>query len=246
MATERDYMPTPNSEFLLFEGDVVDKIVPNAVAYNIPATQVTLLQSWSAGYAPLFNAISIKKNRTTQQIVAHDVYRKDYEAFLRQFIQGFVVNNVLIPMDVRVGMGLRPRGYNPRSKRPKITTFPSALVLAMGGGLIRFEFRVVGTGGRAHRHPYSDGVEIYFQITTSIQPPPVAPVTVEAEEAEEILGTNQTESDYDTHFSTRAMFTKQLSVGDKGKYLHLYARWVNNVNPTLSGPFSPVTTTVIS
>ena len=92
----------------------------------------------------------------------------------------------------------------------------------------------------------SDGVEIYFQITTSPQPPAVAPVVPNAEEAVGILGTNQQESDYDTHFSTRATFSKQLNLADQGKNLHLFSRWVHNVDPTLSGPFLPVVTTVIS
>jgi hypothetical protein len=246
MTENKKYMPSSNNDFIIFEGEIVDVIVPNAVTWNIPAAQVATLQTWSVGYAPLFNAIKNTANRTHMQIVAHNVYRKQYEAFLRTFIQSFVVNNILIPVDQRVGMGLNPRGYNPRSKRPKIETVPVISLRPLGGGLMRFSFRVIDTDGRSKIHPDSDGVEIYFEILTSEADMSEAPVTEVNKKAVSILGTSQTESGFDTHFSTRAIFRKQLSIDDKGKTLYIYARWVNNTNPELSGNFSAVTSAVIS
>jgi hypothetical protein len=267
MSAAKDYIPRPNEDFKLFEGYVVTVITPNAAAWNIPAVQSALLTTWSLGYLPLYNAIAIKSIRTQQQVTAHDVYRKDYESFLRKFLQGFVVNNILIPVDERTAMGLNPRGLNPRSARPKITTPPIPYLQPKGGGSMRFRFQMEETGGRPKRHPDSDGVDVYYCILDQDAPPPAAPVVVESQPAPPANGntaaaptlmsakgsirvnavnTDQTEDGYEIYFSTRAQFTKQLNIADRGKVLHIYARWVNNVKPENSGPFSSVVKSIIS
>lgn len=156
----KDYIPSNNSEFMAFQANLNSEVAANATVWNIPTVEVTALDTWSLGYGPLFEAITNPRTRSQEQVIAHDAYRKDYVAFLRPFVQGFVVNNTLIPISERAAMGLNPRGLNPRSERPAITTSPITDLKSLGGGLVRFAFRVEASNSRSARQPDSNGVEV--------------------------------------------------------------------------------------
>ncbi len=253
----KPYIPSNDSEFNDFQDNINTEVTANGATWGIIATQITTLSQWSTDYAPLFLAIKFKDKRTPEQVLAHREYRKLYDPFLRKFCQSFLTNNINIPVSERKAMGLNPRGVNPSSERPKILTSPVTQLIPMGGGSIRFRFKV-SQSNRVGRHKDSDGVEIFFKIvaTGGLQPapppppptpptPPTPPSSGNATTKQENTGL-PTKDGYETYFSPKASFVKQLPLSDIGKTLYVYAQWVNNSNPTKSGPFSMVSAVIVS
>lgn len=238
----RDYIPSSNSDFNTFQEDLNTEVTPNAAAWNIPAAEVTALNNWSVGYQLVYKPITNARTRTREQLIAHDEYRKDYVAFLRPFVQGFLANNILIPISQRAAMGLNPRGLKPRSKRPQIETAPIPTLKAMGGGMVQFSFKVEDSNIKRGRHPESNGVEVYYRLEAQYkEPAPVNDVLVE-----EAVPAPKASVDYKQRFSTRAQYLEELGKDAIGQRLTVYARWVNTSDPEKNGPFSATTSTVIS
>lgn len=236
----RDYIPTNNSAFMAFQQNINAQVTANAATWNVPAAEATLLNTWSTGYEPLFESILNKNTRTRQQVLAHDEYRKDFEAFLRPFCQGFLVNNILIPLSERAAMGLNPRGLNPRTERPIITSAPIPSLKPLGGGMVRFSFKVADSNSRTARHPDSNGVEVYYRLEDQVVPPqPVNDALIEEEQTAD-------NAHFDNHFSTRARFINDLGLDNIGKRLVLYSRWVNTSDPSKNGPYSSTVSIVVS
>lgn len=259
MTKAKDYIPGNINDFFVFQLNLNAQVTANAVAWNIPATEATQLDALSVAFGPISQAVSNEETRTRQQLLAYKTYRKDYVAFLRPFCQSFLSNNVVIPVDVRKALGLNPRGVNPRTERTDILTAPILAMQPLGGGKVRFSFRVAASNTRTARHPESNGVMIYYKYATGSTPlPPVPPVlpTANSETTEtqsfELSNSDSdnnglpTEDGYKTFFSTRASFFSQLALSDIGRTMHVYAQWVNTSDQSKNGPFSMVGTLIIS
>lgn len=240
----RDYIPKNNSQFMDFQRNLNSQVAANATAWNIPSSEATALSDWSTGYELVYKPIVNKRTRTQEQVIAHDEYRNDYVAFLRPFVQGFLVNNTLIPISERAAMGLNPRGLKPRSERPTITTAPIPSLKAVGGGMVRFTFKTADSNTRIARHPDSNGVEVYYRLEPLyMEPRPLNDTLIEDDE-QVIIKDNKT--GYLQRFSTRAQFLQELGVDAIGKRLKVYGRWVNTSDSSKSGPYSAITSMVVS
>lgn len=244
----KDYIPSNNNDFFNFQGYLNTEVSTNAVAWNVPASEQTALDTWSNGYGNVYKNITNVETRTRQDITAHDEYRADFVAFLRPFCQGFLTNNLLIPVSDRVAMGLNPRGLNPRSERPYITTAPVPELKALGGGLVRFTFKVEASNKRYARQADSNGVEVYYKLLSQATKPEAVVVLEDSldAEADNPADSGLPTDGYKNMFSTRARFNYQLAIEDIGKTLHVYARWVNTSDAKKSGPYSMVSTAVVS
>lgn len=231
MATS-DYIPDNNKDFKEFEETLNSAVQTNAVAWNIPAGEATDLDTWSTGYLPHYNAIKNENYRTRQQLIDHDVYKKDFVAFLRGFVQSFVVNNKLIPMGTRVGLGLKPRGLNPRTPRPAIDSTPIQSMKPLGGAAVRFTFKVEESSKRIARQPDSNGVRMYYRFIAPGEPLPTSTATDD-------------DSGFSEHFSTRAQFRITFGQERKGHTLQIQSKWVNTSDETKNGQLSELLATVI-
>lgn len=239
----RDYIPANNSDFMAFQATINAEVTANAATWSIPATEATALDTWSTGYQPLFEAIVNKNTRSREDVIAHDAYRKDYVVFLRTFCQGYLTNNPVIPISERVAMGLNPRGLNPPSARPKIDSAPVPSLLPMGGGMVKFGFKVAESNKRTARHPDSNGVEVYYRLDA----PEPLPVTVNDNLIEEVVVNEEKEEQhFESAFYTRAQFTKEFGLANIGKRITMYARWVNTSDPDNNGPYSNPTSMIIA
>lgn len=240
----RDYIPSNNSDFMAFQATINAEVTANAVTWSIPATEATALDTWSTGYQPLFEAIVNKNTRSREDVIAHDAYRKNYVAFLRPFCQGFLTNNPVIPIGERVAMGLNPRGLNPPSKRPDIDSAPITALTPMGGGMVKFSFKVAASDKRTARHPDSNGVEVFYKLEDLA--PVNAPLNDALLEEDLVVNAENADSDYDHIFNTRAQFKQELGLENVGKRLTVYARWVNTTDSSKNGPYSTITSLVVS
>lgn len=241
----KDYIPGNNGEFMAFQSNLNTQVTANTVAWGIPAAEATALTTWSTGYDPLFQAILNKNQRTREQVIAHDVYKKDYVEFLRTFCQSFLTNNLLIPVSERVAMGLNPRGLNPRTERPDILTAPIPSLTPLGGGMVRFSFKVAESNTRTARHPDSNGVEVFYKLEPVTAPEPVT-INDTVEEDEIVINTETETKPYLSKFSTRARFVDEFGLDNIGKRLTVYARWINTSEPSKNGPFSATISMVVS
>ena len=244
----KDYIPSNNNDFYNFQDYLNTEVTANATAWNIPAIEATALTTWHTNYATVYKSITNTETRSKQDIIAHDEYRTDYVAFLRPFCQGYLVNNPLIPISERVAMGLNPRGLNPPTERRAITTAPILELKSLGGGLVRFGFKVEASNKRNARQADSNGVEVFYKVLAQTAKP--EPIVVLEDSLEPEIE-NRAESGlptdgYQHMFSTRARFIQQMPIQDIGKTLHVYARWVNTSDGKKSGPYSMVATTVVS
>lgn len=258
MSSSKDYIPGNASQFNTFQANLSTQVSANAPAWNIPAIIATDLSTRSVAFGLVYAPIVNEETRTRQQMLAYNAFRKSYDAFLRSFCQSFLTNNVVIPIDQRKALGLNPRGLNPPSKRTKITTSPIVKLVPMGGGEVKFMFKVEASNKRTGRHPESNGVNVYYRflpINAAVPAPPVpvpppanqpqdgAPDT-DAKTSDELNGIPT--DGFEHYFSTKANFTKQLGLSNIGKVLHVYAQWVNTTDPGLSSTFSMVSTVVVS
>lgn len=233
------YIPSKAKEHYDFQDNLNTEVTANAVAWNIPASAAADLNTRSTNFTPIYNAIKNKETRTPQQMVAYRAYRKDYDSFLRTFCQGLLTNNAIIPIDERKALGLNPRGLNERSARPKISTAPIPSLTALGGGSMRFSFKVEESNKRFGRHPESNGVEVFYKLE--------APTSVVNDEL--VIDPNAPETDingFDHVFSTRARFEKELGLDKIGMILTVYARWVNTSDADKNSTYSTSVSRVVS
>lgn len=268
MSKRPDYIPTKPAAFNLWQTNLLAALTTNAVAWGIPPTLLASFTTYSTTYATFYASISVKDKRTKEDLDNYKAFLVDYVMFLRSLVQSSVVNNPLIPIGTRGALGLNPRGLSPRQPKEKITTTPIVKLIPLTGGLMRFNFKVDAASKIAHMHPDSNGLAIYYRITTlgvPVPPPPPttssfgAPVTSETN-TDETAGAAASESDaadradnglptadgYELHVSTRAQFSRQFPLDDIGKMLHVYAQWINSSKPENNGNYSMVASILIS
>ena len=238
----RDYIPTNPEARNLWSENLYAATLANATAWGIPADKMTEFTDQRTLYTPLYAAFSVKRTRTPEQSENYQNFmRTSYIPFLREFVQGFVVNNSLIPMGTRTGLGLNPRGVNPRKAKPAITVIPIIDVKPLGGGKVAFSFNPSGNK-RAGILNEADGVLLYTRVVTPDRANGMAlnngPVEVETDPLE-LVG-------YDSQFSTKARLTQQFTRDKVGSFLEVYARWANSSNPEKNGPFTTMVKVVIA
>ncbi len=256
MSQAPDYIPRNIEDFNFFQSNLTARVTAGPAAWNVPPTMVTELGTWSTEFAPLHTAMSNDDTRNKAQKTGYEVYRKNYEVFLRQLCQGFLTNNSMIPIEDRVAMKLNPRGLRPRTPRVKISTPPVLSIRPMTGGEVYFGFKIEGSNKVSARHPQSNGVEVFYKIVANgapTPPPPTPPTSSvnetdpapsgDASNAAEGLPSN---NGFTAITHSRARFTRQMGLDNIGKILHVYARWVNTSNSALSSTYSMVATVVIS
>lgn len=214
----RDYIPRPNAKYNEFQSNLAKKVVANAVAWKIPAEEVDAFQQASVKYGNLFRAISNKATRTKTQVQDHDEFRKTFEIDLRAFVNSYIRSNKNISPSEVAAMGIKRREKK-RKHRAKIDTTPVLFIESKGGLRLRFVCRIESHYGKGSIHSESDGLEIRYIIGTK---------TFNAKEAKEI------------HFSKKAHFILEFAEEDRGKYIYVFARWKNQVNQSLSGPWCEV------
>lgn len=258
MSRSKDYIPSNASDFNNFQANLNTKVAANGATWNILANMVTELNDRSTAFALVYAAIVNVETRTRQQVLAYNEFRQTYDPFLRSFCQSFLTNNVVIPIDERKALGLNPRGLNPPSKRPKISTSPIVKLVPLGGGEVKFMFKVEASNKRTGRHPDSNGVNVYYRflpVNAAVPAPPIQVPPPTDQPQDEATNTDAKTSDelngiptdgFEHYFSTKASFTQQLGLANIGKVLHVYACWVNTTNPANNSGFSMVSTVVIS
>ena len=224
MAKKKGYIPTRIAEFIPWQGTLVTKVVAGASGWGITTAKVDVLTDAQGVYVPLYAAISNPSTKTKGAVQAHKDGLKAYKKVIRAFVKENLIANSAITAQEKIDMGLNPGGEH--AKRTKILTTPGIRLIALGGLLVRLEFRVEGDESRPSIHPESDGLEIRMLVSP---PPPPS------------FGNVNT-----IVFSKKANFVQGFEQDLAGQTLYVYARWKNNSDDSKSGPWSILAYVVLS
>lgn len=132
MSSKRDIIPARDTDFDIFQQDVISTCTANKVPWAIPDATMTSIAALQQDWKDAWEAAKDKGSRTKQQTAEKTEARKNYEAALRPFLQSFVQNNVLVPDPAKEGMNIKPHS-TARTKVPAPTTIP-VLMLKPGTG----------------------------------------------------------------------------------------------------------------
>ena len=223
----RAYMPRQDKDFYPFQGNLVNIVVLNAVAWGIPAPAVAALVARRAAYEPLYVKAQNKDTRTPTDVLAHRQMRQVYEKEISVFIKAYLYNPLVTDLD-RKSMGIPPRDMEP-TPRGKIPTIPVVELLPIGGGDIKSSCRVTRDQTRPNRHPLADGVEVQYTWVPKGEMPPEKP-----EDAKHTL------------FSKKAQFIIHCGPGNAGETFWGFFRWANLSVPDNSGQWSKAIQVVIA
>lgn len=210
--------------FFTFQEELNKAITLRGTAdWNIPAAKVEELDAQCQAYAPLYNAIKKRNNRTPVQVWAHTDGREKLEKYIEGFANQFLIGNMLIST-----ADLNALGFNRRSKvrkeRGKIELEVMAKLEALSSSRMQFICRTESDENRPSIPKDADSVQVAYSIGT------------EPKTANDC--TNR-------EFSTRAKFILQLEPETAGQRLYAFTRWYNFSNPKKSGPWSDMLSTII-
>jgi len=219
------YIPTQNAKFYAFQGNLVNIVVTNAVAWGIPAPAVAALVARRAEYEPLYLKIENKNTRTPTDVLAHRQMREIYEKDIRIFVRKY---GEIIPATGRNDIGLTDRDTEP-TPRGKIETVPVVSLEAIGGGDIKTRCQVTTDATRYSRHPLADGIEVKYTWVPKGEMPP-----------------EKSDDCKNSLVSKKAQFIIHCGPGNAGETFWGFFRWVNLTTPANSGQWSNSIKVVIS
>ena len=220
-------MPRQDKDFYPFQGNLVNIVVINAVAWGIPAPAVAALVARRAAYEPLYVKAQNKDTRTPTDVLAHRQMRQVYEKEITVFVKAWLYSPLVTDLDRKM-MGIPPRDMEP-TPRGKIPTIPVVELLPIGGGDIKSSCRVTRDQTRPNRHPLADGVEVQYTWVPKGEMPPEKP-----EDAKHTL------------FSKKAQFIIHCGPGNAGETFWGFFRWANLSVPANSGQWSDAIKKVIA
>jgi len=217
-----------DDNFFNWQGKLVNKVVANAVAWNIPAAKVTALVTRRAAYEPLYHKAQEKDERTKADVDRHRQARELYEKELRAFVNAQIRYNEDVPRDEKIAMGVPPRDLEP-TPRGKIDLVPYVFLKPLAGGVIEVRSQTEKDATRVSMHKLADGIECRWLLVPKGEMPPEG-----HEDAKNTL------------VSRKARFT--IDCGDKnaGDSFYGFFRWVNQSVPANSGLWTKALKVVIA
>jgi hypothetical protein len=222
MSTMRD------DDFFNFQGKMVNKVVTNQVAWNIPAAKVAALTTRRAAYEPLYHKAQEKDERTKADVDRHRQARKVYEKELQTFANAYLRYNEDVPRDEKIAMGIPPRDLEP-TPRGKIEGFPIIGLKALGGGSIEVRVRATTDQTRTSIIRGADGVECRYILVPKGEMAPEGQKDAKA-----------------TVVSKKARFIISLGDEQAGESFYGFFRWVNLTTPANSGEWTKALKVVLS
>jgi len=228
MGRRQDYIPLKDDDFFNFQGNLVNKVVPNKTVWAIPDAAVTVLTNRRAEYEPLYHVAQNKTRRNMADVLAHRQSRKLYEKEIRIFVKSYLMFNPLVTDGKRVAMGLTVRDAEPSPSKP-ITDVPSIGLRGLSGGDIEVVVRASKDQNRASMHPDANVIEYRYSMVKSGDAPPKDPEECPRGDVQ-----------------TKAKFVLRCGAKNAGKRFYGFFRWLNNKRPRQEGPWTSAQTVVIA
>ncbi len=223
-----DWIPTRDDDFFNFQGNLVNLVVANKVAWGIADPAVTVLTDLRASFEPLYTTSQNKTTRSSSDVLAFRQSRKLYETEIRAFAKAYLMFNPLVTDKQRKDMALTIRD-NEQTPRGKMAGFPYIYLKAVGGGSIEVRAQLEKDATRPSMHPLADAVECRWTMVPKGEMPPDDP-----------------ESMTKTQESKKALFTIHCGAKNAGESFWGFFRWVNLTTPANSGDWSKALQVVIA
>ena len=216
-----DFIPRPDTEFNVWQGNLITLIDPNVTAWGIAAADMTALKARQTTWAAAFAKASNKQNRSTADVRAKDDARTLYEKNLRSFVAQWLANNNKVTdsdrdrMDITVKSGTRT---------------PVAVPVSSPVGKVDFSTR------QQHSIHYVD----------SLSNGKAKPEGVHGCEIWMKTGSEAPKDDSDFLYQsidTKSPYTVSFSVAEIGKLVYYRMRWINKRGQT--GPWSSTISAIV-
>lgn len=245
-----DYIPHDEAGFNSFESTFMDKMVPNAPAWNIPASAVTALESYQTVWHNAWEegGYIVKKSRTSTQVMAKDNARKAYEYSklpqplgLRAFISAYITNNPLVSNNQRLEMGLpvhKKKRTTHRVATKNIVVFDSQNI---GSGVVitkcyNYGLNSLNPYGKGEKRTARPCKEKGYNIRISY-------VIIDKGDT---LPKGPNDKMMRKEIFTKARIVRHFGTDNQGRILCEYAQWYNITHPELAGPWSALKKIFIS
>lgn len=224
---DSDFIPSADAEFDEWQQNFVTHAVAGASSWAIPAPRVTDITNRQAEWAADYAAGGKHVDRTDSQQVKKTQTRNVYEKEIREFIGEFIRKNSLIDDDDRRAMKVTVPDTEP-TDRVQIETAPNIRLLPKAGARFIVECRVESDSTRPSRPADADGVELAYIVADKSEPPANPGAATERK------------------LNGSARVRLELNIADAGKSLHCFARWVNATDESKNGPWSTLSSKIIS
>jgi hypothetical protein len=225
MAIKKRYIPVRDDDFFNWQGNFVNIVVINAVAWVIPDPEVTALTSRRGLYEPLYTTAQNKTTRTRADVLAHRQSRETYESEIRAFVRKY---GDFIPDTGKKDLGLTIRDTEPSPGSP-ITDVPIVGLRGLGGGDIEVRCRATTDQTRASMHPDANVVDYRYIMVVSGAVSPSDPEDCPKGDSQ-----------------PKAKFVLRAGAKNSGKRFYGFFRWLNNRRPRQEGPWSDAQSVVIA
>jgi len=220
-----NYIPVKDSDFDIWQKNIVAQVTANQVAWGIPAAIVASINApktlWETKYAPTTNP----QTCTSAQTQAKNDARKAYESFLRKLVDGALLYNPMVSDEQRREMRLHVHDKKP-SPAPVPTSWPLMVLLSGKGNQVNIVFKQEpdesGTSRRA-KPEHVARFEVCYKIG---DPAPVDATDCPNKES-----------------ATRSPLILTFKGADLGKKLYVYGRWINTRNQP--GPWTALPMAII-
>jgi hypothetical protein len=216
-----DFIPRPDAEFNVWQGNLVSLIEGNTEAWGIPAEDFTALTAGQTAWTTAFTKASNKQNRSAADVRAKDDARELYEKSLRTFVAQWLASNSKVTDSDRERMNITVRSAVRTPVSVPVTT-------------------PVGTIDFSVRQQHS----LYF--VDSATNGKAKPEGVHGCEIWMKNGGEAPKTDADFSYvgiDTKSPYVISFTVSDIGKLVYYRMRWINKRGQT--GPWSSTISAVV-
>jgi hypothetical protein len=126
-------------------------------------------------YKPLYDAITNKKTRNSQQVDDHRTGRDTAEKFIEGFANEFIISNSKISKPLCETLGFNKKS-DQRTERPVISKTVFAEMKPMPGSRIQVTCRTQTDASRASILDIADEVEVRYALTPCLPPGRIAQI----------------------------------------------------------------------
>ena len=222
---KKDYIPSKDAEFDIWQDNLVTIATANAVAWHILAAALVALGLFKVKWDTAWAAAKVKETRTSTQVKAKKLARKEYELALRSFVQQWIQNNPNVTDADTISMGIKPKDST-KTSIPVPKTIPQLDLIAGTGSSVKSFFRQAPDEAGVSSRGKPAGVA-YCEVAYVMGPVPP-----------------KTEAEFTEHKNpTRSPLVIKSDFSMAGQRLYAMARWVNTKGE--AGQWSPMQSAVI-
>ncbi len=219
-----DFIPKKDSDFNIFQSNLLAIVQTNIVAWGIPQADFAAVTTTQTAWQTSFARASNKQNRTSADVQAKDDNRHVHEKAIRNFIAQWLTHNPKVPDSERERMGLTVRDKKRTATTAQGMSLPVATVDFSVALQHTINFADINANGSKAKPAGIHGCEIWHKIGDP------APTDI----AEFTYLATDTATPYVATYTSAAA----------GKTVYYRLRWVNTTGT--AGPWNSVVSAMVA